>query len=104
MSKDPVRSHLEAEAQKRAFKAKLRTIQFSAGAKTYPKNYYDSEALDDSFGPDREGYVDEVTHGVGPLKRGPDGFYKKNRHGEYERATEKDVDELLYEGPAYEPG
>lgn len=80
------------------FAEKLGTLQVSAGAKTNPINYFDSEAIRRDFGEEgTEEYIREDTHGVGTLRRDSKGdFYKKSwKTKEYEKATPKDIDNAL---------
>jgi len=84
-----------------SFKDKLKSIQFSAGAKTYPRNYYDSQALE-QIGMDAEGREEhlEVTEGM-PLRwrtdaQGNRTAYRKDKVGDYVKATEQDLDRVMY--------
>jgi hypothetical protein len=87
-----------------SFREKLKSIQFGAGAKTYPKNYYDSQALDqlgfDEAG--REEHLD-ITEGM-PLRwhtdaKGQRTPYRKDKVGDYVKATDKDLDRVRYGSP-----
>jgi hypothetical protein len=87
-----------------SFAEKVKGIQFSAGAKTYPRNYYDTQAVNSQFGTNARERMLEETAGVGPLRRGEDGgLYKQDRQtGDFIQASAQEVDSLLFEGPAYE--
>lgn len=87
-----------------SFAEKVKGIQFSAGARTYPRNYYDTQAVEAQFGTTAREQMLEETSGVGPLRQGDDGsLYRQDRQtGDFVRATEQEVDALLFEGPAYE--
>lgn len=82
------------------FGCKVQGIQFGAGVKTFPKNYYDSQAVEYTFGgPEaQEEYIDRME-GL-PLKwRTENGHrvpYKKDKVGDWTRATEKDMDRVMY--------
>lgn len=87
-----------------SFKDKLKTIQFGAGAKTFPKNYYDASALADinMTSDGREEHL-EITEGM-PLRWHTDAQghrtpYRKDKVGDYVRATEKDLDRVMYGSP-----
>ena len=78
------------------FKEKLRSIQFSAGAKTYPKNYYDKQALD-QIGFDEAGKQEHLDIMEGkPLKWDKGVPYRKDKVGDYIRASEKDMNQVMY--------
>lgn len=81
-----------------SFKEKLKSIQFSAGAKTYPKNYYDKQALEQVGFTDegREEHL-EVTEGT-PLKWHKRTPYIKDKAGDYVKADEKDMERVMYGG------
>jgi hypothetical protein len=87
-----------------SFADKVKGIQFSAGAKTFPRRYYDTQAVEAQFGVTAREQMLEETAGVGPLGRASDGgLYRQDRQtGDFVRATEQEVDALLFEGPAYE--
>lgn len=87
-----------------SFSDKVKGIQFSAGAKTYPRNYFDTQAVNSQFGANAREQMLEDTAGVGPLRRAEDGsLYRQDRQtGDFIRATEQEVDSILFEGPAYE--
>jgi hypothetical protein len=78
------------------FKEKLKSIQFSAGAKTYPKNYYDNEAVEQVFGGEeaQAEYLDAVE-GL-PLKWDKKTPYKKDKAGDYVKADSKDMTRVMY--------
>lgn len=80
------------------FKEKLKTLQFSAGAKTYPKNYYDNQALE-QLGFTEEGRDEhlETMEGM-PLKWDKKTPYRKDKHGDYVKATDKDMERVMYGG------
>ena len=84
------------------FKEKLKSIQFSAGAKTYPKNYYDNQALEQLGFTDegREEHLD-VTEGT-PLKWDKKTPYLKDKAGDYVKATDKDMTRVMYGSPRRE--
>jgi len=84
--------------EKCAFKEKLHSIQFSAGAKTYPKNYYDQEALN-QIGMDKEGLEEykDTMEGL-PLKWDKKTPYKKDKTGDYVKADNKDMQRIMYGG------
>ena len=86
------------------FAQKVKGIQFSAAAKTFPRNYYDTQAVNSQFGADAQEKMLDDTDGIGALRRGSNGeLYRRDRQtGDYVRATEQEVDRLLFEGPAYE--
>src|SRR5213592_865909 len=80
-----------------SWKERVGTSQVSAGAKTFPQNYYDNSAVDDTFG-GREGQkkILEETQGVGTLRWRNGEPYKRNRlDGSYERANSKDINSIL---------
>jgi hypothetical protein len=82
--------------EKLSFKDKLKTIQFSAGAKTYPKNYYDQEALN-QIGMDKEGLEEykDVMEGT-PLKWDKKTPYIKDKAGDYVQADHKDMTRIMH--------
>ena len=71
------------------FALKVKGIQFSAGAKTYPRNYYDTQAVNSQFGSDARELMLEETDGVGALRRDSSGtLYRQDRStGDYVRAA-----------------
>lgn len=85
-----------APSEPLCFKHKIKTLQFGAGAKTFPKNYYDSEAVDYIFGgkEGREEYLD-VMEGV-PLKWDGKTPYRQDQTGDWTKATEKDMQRVMY--------
>lgn len=87
-----------------SFAEKVQGIQFSAGAKTFPRNYYDTQAVNSQFGVTAREQMLEDTNGVGPLQRATDGsLYRRDRQtGDFVQASAQEVDALLFEGPAYE--
>jgi len=84
--------------EKLSFKEKLKTLQFSAGAKTYPKNYYDNEALE-QLGFTEEGKDEylETMEGI-PLKWDKKTPYKKDKTGDYVKADKKDMERVMFGG------
>jgi len=86
-----------------SYKERIGSVQVSAGAKTFPVNYYDNNALIESFGDRSESdRIREETQGVGVLRWARGEPYKKNlKDGTYERANSKDIDKVL-SGPIEE--
>jgi hypothetical protein len=84
-----------------SYKERIGSVQVSAGAKTFPINYYDNNALTDTFG-GKTGAdsIREETEGVGVL-RWRRGEPYKLKDGNYERATAKDINKVL-SGPVEE--
>lgn len=84
-----------------SYRQRIGSVQVSAGAKTFPINYYDNSALTESFGDKSESdrILDE-TQGVGVL-RWRRGEPYKLKDGSYERANSKDLDKVL-SGPIEE--
>lgn len=78
------------------FRCKLLDVQFSAGAKTYPKNYYDNQALE-QLGFTEEGREEhmDIVEGM-PLKWDRKTPYRKDKVGDYVKATDKDVQRMMY--------
>lgn len=79
-----------------SFKDKLKSIQFSAGAKTYPKNYYDQQALD-QINMTKDGVEEykDTMEGT-PLKWDKRTPYVKDKTGDYVKATDKDMTRIMY--------
>ena len=82
------------------FKHKIKSIQFSAGAKTYPKNYYDQGALD-QINMTKEGNEErlEMLEGVDLRWRTEHGKrvpYAKDKVGDYVKADERTMDRVVY--------
>jgi hypothetical protein len=84
------------------FGCKVAGIQFSAGAKTYPKNYYDQAAVDYTFGGQeaRDEYM-EIVDGM-PLKWREEGgrrvAYRKDKVGDYVKADAADLRRVMHGG------
>jgi hypothetical protein len=80
------------------FKAKLRSIQFSTkGFVTREaKNYYDAEALENTFGHDAKDKMMERTQGLGAgfTDRNGDHWHTDRHTGERVRTTAKQQDEI----------
>lgn len=79
------------------FRARLRSVRLdsSVTATRTKVAYYDTKALDETFGEDRvETYWDE-THGQGHLERGRDGaLYHRDYKGEVKVATDDVIDTI----------
>ena len=85
------------EEERRAFREKLRSIQFGAGTKPSSSRRYDSEALKEA-GLDANRELEmEKTNGVGFMRRDRSGqFYRKDKiTGDYIKAEAKDIDRIL---------
>lgn len=86
------------------FQEKIRSIQWGVSAQNpgTRKNYYDADALADTFGGQeaQEEYLDAVE-GV-PLKWDKGVPYNKDKAGDYVRSDERTLERVLYGKPEKE--
>lgn len=89
---DCSREHLGPPCGGLSFRERLLSVRL--GPSVTPtrtrRNYFDSDALDATFGPDRVESYWEETRGHGAVHRGPDGeLYHRDRSGQVKVATDQ---------------